>query len=107
MLGQARKQPPLTKGGYHSLLSEGDPIKAPPALTSRPSYTSLRSVKGPSDSNCPIKMAFDILFSLMILHKHNNSVIFVSWIKGINYEKIGELMLFLYSLKYCTKFKWS
>ena len=41
-------------------LSEEDPLRAPPASTSRPSYYI--GVKGLSDSNCPKKIAFDIMF---------------------------------------------
>ena len=49
----------LLTGATSPPLSERDPIRAPPASTSRPSYDAF--VKGPSDSNCPKKIAFDIM----------------------------------------------
>ena len=50
----------LLTGATSPPLSEEDPIRAPPASTSRPSYYVF--VKGPSDSNCSKKIAFDIMF---------------------------------------------
>ena len=50
----------LLTGATTPPLSEEDPIRAPPASTSRPSYTN--SLKCPSDSNFPKKIAFDIMF---------------------------------------------
>ena len=52
----------LLTGATTPPLSEEDPIRAPPASTSRPSYTN--SLKCPSDSNFPKKIAFDIMFFL-------------------------------------------
>ena len=69
----------LLTGATTPPLSEEDPIRAPPASTSRPSYNI--SVKCPSDSNCSIKIAFDIMFSF---DKNNNSSLFFSWINKIN-----------------------
>ena len=65
----------LLTGATTPPLSEEDPIRAPPASTSRPSYNIC--VKCPSDSNCSIKIAFDIMF---FLDKNNNSALFFSWI---------------------------
>ena len=69
----------LLTGATTPPLSEEDPIRAPPASTSRPSY--LISVKCPSDSNCSIKITFDIMFSF---DKNDNSSLFFSWINEIN-----------------------
>ena len=51
--------------------SEEDPIRPPPASSSQSNYNI--GVKGPSDSNCSIKIAFDINF---FLDNHENSVLF-------------------------------
>ena len=62
-LHQYRVIPPSpTNGVITPPLSEEDPIRAPPASTSRPSYTN--SLKCPSDSNFPKNIAFDIMFFL-------------------------------------------
>ena len=68
----------LLTGATTPPLSEEDPIRAPPASTSRPSYHI--SVKCPSDSNCSIKITFDIMFSF---GKNDNSSLFFSWINEI------------------------
>ena len=52
----------LLTGVTTPLLSEEDPIRAPPASTSQPSL--IISVKDPCDTNCPIKIVFDIMFFL-------------------------------------------
>ena len=52
----------LLTGATTPPLSEEDPIRAPPASTSRPSYSN--SLKCPSDFNFPKKIAFDIMFFL-------------------------------------------
>ena len=52
----------LLTGTTSPPLSEEAPIRVHPASTSRPRY--IVSVKGPSDTNCPMKITFDIIFFL-------------------------------------------
>ena len=70
----------LLTGATTPPLSEEDPIRAPPASTSRPSYNIC--VKCPSNSNCSIKIAFDIMF---FLDKDNNSALLFSWMNKITF----------------------
>ena len=63
-------------------LSEEDPIIAPPASTSRPSY--IISNKGPSDTNCPIKIAFD------------TGVIYISKFSPTDCHEIKSVLRYIY-----------